>query len=263
MSTCWSTLPGIGRQAHHMIITDLFRLSTQSKLTCTTSNFTYMPMTTTSSTSHSSRMKMVRYFALARPITQLFEQLYSYLEEPIFDSRLKYLQTSFDQSRPPFHSISRYLTFWSVCPCRDGIHMRYTHRRREIVYVRQARCASMAPTASTLRSARNTLSISSLIYRFVSTACTSMRLRDTFSQAREIAFKPLGWSIRYLMVLRDNYFGSFTQFSTLDEYLSKRRRGLPVGDPIVEKYRPGKVRVSTYFPFWLYLTSCVRRISSK
>jgi len=43
------------------------------------------------------------------------------------------------------------------------------------------------------------------------------------------------------MVLRENYFGSFTHFSTLNEYLDKRRRGLPVGDPIMQKYRPNRV----------------------
>jgi hypothetical protein len=62
-------------------------------------------------------------------------------------------------------------------------------------------------------------------------------------QARDIAFKMLGWSIRYFMVLRDNYFGSFTHFSTLYEYLEKRRQNLPPGDPVWAKYREGKVRV--------------------
>lgn len=44
------------------------------------------------------------------------------------------------------------------------------------------------------------------------------------------------------MVLRDNYFGSFTHFQTLSEYLEKRQRGVPIGDPIALKYRRGKVR---------------------
>jgi hypothetical protein len=43
------------------------------------------------------------------------------------------------------------------------------------------------------------------------------------------------------MVLRDNYFGSFTHFSTLTEYLDKRNNG-QVGDPIEKKWRPDKVR---------------------
>ncbi|PPQ63980.1 hypothetical protein CVT24_009409 [Panaeolus cyanescens] len=53
-------------------------------------------------------------------------------------------------------------------------------------------------------------------------------------------FVSYGWVIRYLMVLRDNYLGSFTHFQTLHEYLEKRRRKEPVGDPISSKYRPGK-----------------------
>lgn len=44
------------------------------------------------------------------------------------------------------------------------------------------------------------------------------------------------------MSLRDNYLGSFTHFQTLAEYLDKRRNNLPIGDPITQKYRAGKVR---------------------
>jgi hypothetical protein len=55
--------------------------------------------------------------------------------------------------------------------------------------------------------------------------------------------KVLGWTIRYFMVLRNNYLGSFTHFSTLSEYLEKRDKGLPIGDPIALKYRKGKVSV--------------------
>ena len=62
-----------------------------------------------------------------------------------------------------------------------------------------------------------------------------------FLQAKDVVFKCLGWSIRHFMILRDNYFGSFTHFSTLNEYLEKRRSGIAVGDPIDLKYRPGKV----------------------
>lgn len=43
------------------------------------------------------------------------------------------------------------------------------------------------------------------------------------------------------MVLRDNYFGSFTHFSTLNEYLEKKDRGYPLGDPISLQYREGSV----------------------
>ncbi|KAJ7579122.1 hypothetical protein C8J56DRAFT_337033 [Mycena floridula] len=66
---------------------------------------------------------------------------------------------------------------------------------------------------------------------------------DLSFAASGISFKLLGWSIRYLMILRDNYLGSFTQFSTLYEYLEKRRKGLPQGDPVMQKYRPGKANM--------------------
>jgi len=69
-----------------------------------------------------------------------------------------------------------------------------------------------------------------------------MTAESSCRKVRDIAFKALGWTIRYLMVMRDNYFGLFTNFSTLYEYLDKRRQGLPAGDPIELKYRPGQVR---------------------
>jgi hypothetical protein len=57
----------------------------------------------------------------------------------------------------------------------------------------------------------------------------------------DIVYQSLGWATRYWMVVRDNYLGSFTNFSTLYEYLDKRRNNVPVGDPIKLKYRQGKV----------------------
>ncbi|KAJ6625576.1 hypothetical protein B0H10DRAFT_1782666 [Mycena sp. CBHHK59/15] len=57
---------------------------------------------------------------------------------------------------------------------------------------------------------------------------------------RNIAYKGLGWSIRYFMILQNNYFGSFTTFSTLFEYLDKRKKGLPIGDPVLRQYRKGQ-----------------------
>lgn len=60
--------------------------------------------------------------------------------------------------------------------------------------------------------------------------------------ARDVIHKAFGWTIRYFMILRDNYFGSFTHFSTLTEYLSKRNRGDPLGDPMYLQYREGQVR---------------------
>ncbi|KAF4621408.1 hypothetical protein D9613_000735 [Agrocybe pediades] len=59
----------------------------------------------------------------------------------------------------------------------------------------------------------------------------------------KITYQAFGWSIRYFMVLRDNYLGSFTHFQTLSEYLDKRRQNIPVGDPIDLKYRPGKTNM--------------------
>ncbi|KAJ7783252.1 hypothetical protein B0H16DRAFT_1877649 [Mycena metata] len=56
---------------------------------------------------------------------------------------------------------------------------------------------------------------------------------------RDIAYKGLGWSIRYFMILQNNYFGSFTTFSTLFEYLEKRKKGLH-GDPVLQQYRKGQ-----------------------
>ncbi|KAF8210348.1 hypothetical protein K438DRAFT_1959629 [Mycena galopus ATCC 62051] len=57
--------------------------------------------------------------------------------------------------------------------------------------------------------------------------------------ARDLAYKGLGWSVRYFMILQTNYFGSFTTFSTLFEYLEKRKRGLQ-GDPVLQQYRKGQ-----------------------
>jgi len=83
------------------------------------------------------------------------------------------------------------------------------------------------------------LNLTFTVIQFLSSV-TSM-CDDYIIQLHDVAYKALGWSIRYFMVLRDNYFGSFTQFSTLNEYLEKRKRNLPPGDPIMEKYRKGKV----------------------
>ncbi|KZT28945.1 hypothetical protein NEOLEDRAFT_1057065 [Neolentinus lepideus HHB14362 ss-1] len=55
-----------------------------------------------------------------------------------------------------------------------------------------------------------------------------------------VVWKAYGWSVRYFMILRDNYFGTFTHFSTVYEYLDKKKKGLPVGDPIEKQYRKGK-----------------------
>ncbi|KAI5121559.1 hypothetical protein M0805_000740 [Coniferiporia weirii] len=57
------------------------------------------------------------------------------------------------------------------------------------------------------------------------------------------ALKLFGWIIRHVMVLRENYLGGFTQYSTTREYLGKYEKGVPVGDPLGLKYRPGKNNV--------------------
>ncbi|EGO25461.1 hypothetical protein SERLADRAFT_415036 [Serpula lacrymans var. lacrymans S7.9] len=64
-----------------------------------------------------------------------------------------------------------------------------------------------------------------------------------FLETRNVAYKALGWSLRYFMVLRDNYLGSFTHFSTLTEYLDKRNIHNLVGDPLEMKYRPEKTNM--------------------
>lgn len=57
----------------------------------------------------------------------------------------------------------------------------------------------------------------------------------------DVVYKAWGWTIRHFMILRNNYFGSFTHFSTLYEYLEKRKQGQPLGDPVDLQYREGSV----------------------
>ncbi len=68
------------------------------------------------------------------------------------------------------------------------------------------------------------------------------------SQLDDITFKCLAWSIRHFMIFQQNYFGNFTHFSTLREYLQKRGQG-QIGDPIDLKYRPGMVMTPFLDPF--------------
>lgn len=61
-------------------------------------------------------------------------------------------------------------------------------------------------------------------------------------EAEKVAFKALGWVVRRIFCVKDNYFGNFTQFSTMQEYQEKFDHSPDaVGDPIVRKYRPGRV----------------------
>lgn len=59
--------------------------------------------------------------------------------------------------------------------------------------------------------------------------------------AERVGFLALGWVVRRLFCVKDNYFGGFTQFSTMQEFLEKFDHSPDsVGDPIMEKYRPGR-----------------------
>lgn len=57
------------------------------------------------------------------------------------------------------------------------------------------------------------------------------------------------------MIFQQNYFGTFTHFSTLGEYLQKRAEG-QIGDPIDLTYRPGMVRHDPFctLALWLIIT---------
>lgn len=51
--------------------------------------------------------------------------------------------------------------------------------------------------------------------------------------------------MHHLIRVRENYFGNFTNFSTRSEYMEKYARGA-VGDPVLLKYRKGKVKNLVY-----------------
>ncbi|GAA5833329.1 hypothetical protein JCM11251_005205 [Rhodosporidiobolus azoricus] len=77
-------------------------------------------------------------------------------------------------------------------------------------------------------------------YRFYSNAHPDNVEKLTLHiQSRDVVFKALGWMIRHLMNLKDNYFGNFTHFVTLEEYRHRHDQNLQ-GDPLELKYRPGK-----------------------
>ncbi len=76
------------------------------------------------------------------------------------------------------------------------------------------------------------------------TVCMPINFCDItriYLQIQDIIYKACGWTIRHFMILRNNYFGSFTHFSTLYEYLEKCRSGQPLGDPVDLQYREGSV----------------------
>lgn len=66
-------------------------------------------------------------------------------------------------------------------------------------------------------------------------------------EAERVSFLALGWAVRRMFCVKDNYFGTFTQFSTMQEYLEKFDHSADsVGDPIIQKYRPGKVSAASF-----------------
>ena len=57
------------------------------------------------------------------------------------------------------------------------------------------------------------------------------------AQCRDTIFKAMLWVILPLINMRDNYFGTMTQFTTLDEL---KHHGVEhIGDPVLESYREG------------------------
>ncbi|ORY27357.1 hypothetical protein BCR39DRAFT_589249 [Naematelia encephala] len=60
-------------------------------------------------------------------------------------------------------------------------------------------------------------------------------------EGKRVVFKALGWVVRRMFAVKDNYFGGFTQFTTMQEFLERFDHDPnSVGDPVEEKYRPGR-----------------------
>ncbi len=52
----------------------------------------------------------------------------------------------------------------------------------------------------------------------------------------------LGWAIRRMILIKENYFGTFTHFRTFGELVEDWDKVPKVfGDRVEEKYTPGKV----------------------
>ncbi|KAK8844716.1 hypothetical protein IAR55_006566 [Kwoniella newhampshirensis] len=65
--------------------------------------------------------------------------------------------------------------------------------------------------------------------------------RPDHQETLNLHMEALGWVLRRMFSVKENYFGSFTQFRTMQEYLEKFDHDPDsVGDPVVEKYRPGR-----------------------
>ena len=57
-----------------------------------------------------------------------------------------------------------------------------------------------------------------------------------------IKFQILGWVIKYLIEIKENYFGTFVHFVTPGEYRARHAEGKQ-GDPVEQKYRPGQSNI--------------------
>ncbi|KAL1409648.1 Macrophage colony-stimulating factor 1 receptor [Vanrija albida] len=72
--------------------------------------------------------------------------------------------------------------------------------------------------------------------------------------AERVVFTAMGWAVRRMFSVKDNYFGNFTQFATMQEYLERFDHSPDsVGDPVVQKYRPGRSD-----PFAVHMTLNIR-----
>ena len=65
-------------------------------------------------------------------------------------------------------------------------------------------------------------------------------------QARNVAYKAFGWTIRHSVILQQNYFGSYTHFQTGERLDEQDGRG----DPVEERYRPGHVCFQVFTIYW-------------
>jgi hypothetical protein len=79
-------------------------------------------------------------------------------------------------------------------------------------------------------------------YRYYSSARPDHQENLTLHlEGRGVAFKALGWVLRRMFCIKDNYFGGFIQFTTMQEYLERFDHDPEsVGDPVEEKHRPGR-----------------------
>ncbi|KAK4686556.1 protein CSF1, partial [Tremellales sp. Uapishka_1] len=60
-------------------------------------------------------------------------------------------------------------------------------------------------------------------------------------EGNQVIFKALGWAVRRMFCVKDNYFGGFTEYRTEAEWTDKFDTQGPIGDDVEAKYRPGRV----------------------